>query len=118
MLEHCITEWGKPDQQKEASSGPRADAIKVTVYYESFCPASMEFINSQWYPTYKKLNGTGILLSELVPFGNAKVPVTFHLVVIYNVGFSSSIRIFFILFSDSFGEHEKFKVRVIRETSP
>ena len=81
MLEYCRIEWGKIDQQKEVFSSPKADAIKVALYYESYCPGCREFITTQWYPTYKKLNGTGVLELELVPFGNAQVYITFHLVI-------------------------------------
>ena len=60
MLEHCKTEWGKPDQQKEVSSGPRADAIKVTVYYESFCPASIDRIGELALAMLSKSNSSNL----------------------------------------------------------
>ncbi|XP_018896140.2 GILT-like protein 1 isoform X2 [Bemisia tabaci] len=45
--------------------------IGVTVYYESLCPDSMDFIKNQLYPTYMTDLGAYMNLT-LVPFGKAK----------------------------------------------
>ena len=77
-MEYCQIEWSKSTPTKEIGNkiSPDADPVKITLYYESFCGGCREFINTQWYPTYQKLNGTGILELELVPFGNARVKKT------------------------------------------
>ena len=71
-MEYCKVEWGKSEPVAK-STVKVADPIKITLYYESLCGGCREFITSQWFPTYKKLNATGILQLELVPYGNAQV---------------------------------------------
>ena len=47
------------------------EKVNITVYYESLCPDSIEFITGQLYPTYQSLEK--YLNVEFVPFGNAEV---------------------------------------------
>lgn len=42
----------------------------TSVFYETYCPDSIKFINKQLYPTYLKLNGS-YFLPRLLPFGRA-----------------------------------------------
>jgi len=49
------------------------DAVKVSVYFESKCPDSIRFITTMLYPTWEKLQHTGIIHVELFPFGKAFV---------------------------------------------
>ncbi|KAJ8919003.1 hypothetical protein NQ315_016907 [Exocentrus adspersus] len=51
--------------------GILSDTVKVSVYYESLCPASKQFIVEQFYPTYASL-GEDIDV-DLIPFGFAEV---------------------------------------------
>jgi len=73
VYEYCKIGWEKNNHQKETAANVRAKPVKITLYYESYCPGCSDFITTQWYPTYIKLKGTGILELELVPFGNTKV---------------------------------------------
>lgn len=50
------------------------ETVKVTLHYESLCPYSLEFINKQLYPAYKKLGD--VIKLDLIPFGNAWVSYT------------------------------------------
>ena len=45
------------------------DRVKVTVYYETLCPDSQQFIRYQLWPTYQ--NVSSIMDIELVPYGKA-----------------------------------------------
>ncbi|CAH0553509.1 unnamed protein product [Brassicogethes aeneus] len=47
------------------------DTVKVTLYYESLCPYSKEFITEQLAPAYSVLGDS--LDIELIPFGKAKI---------------------------------------------
>jgi len=72
VYEYCKIGWQKNNHQKETAANVGASPIEITLYYESYCPGCREFITTQWYPTYKKLKGTGVLKLELVPYGNAQ----------------------------------------------
>jgi len=48
-----------------------ADPVSVSLYYESLCPFCRDFISEQFYPTWKLLNSTGIMVVDMVPYGNA-----------------------------------------------
>ncbi|XP_002412283.3 GILT-like protein 1 [Ixodes scapularis] len=45
--------------------------VNVTLFYESMCPYSREFITDQLYPTYELLRGYMVVV--LVPFGNGHI---------------------------------------------
>lgn len=45
------------------------DKVKVSVYYETLCPDSIQFITQQLWPTYQKVKD--IINIELIPFGKA-----------------------------------------------
>lgn len=47
--------------------------VKVSVYYESRCPDSVDFINNQFWPAYKKI-GSDIKV-DLVAYGKASVSI-------------------------------------------
>ena len=47
------------------------EKVNITVYYESLCPDSIEFITAQLYPTYQSFEK--YLNVEFIPFGNAEV---------------------------------------------
>lgn len=47
------------------------DRIKVSVYYESLCPYSINFIKSKLYPNYQQLRD--YIQIEWVPFGKTNV---------------------------------------------
>ena len=49
------------------------EAVKVEIYFESFCPDSQHFIVTQLEPTFSKLMHTDILMPTLVPYGKAHV---------------------------------------------
>ncbi|CAG9859699.1 unnamed protein product [Phyllotreta striolata] len=44
--------------------------VKVSVYYESLCPDSVNFITNQFWPTYKNIGSPDILV-DLIPYGKA-----------------------------------------------
>ncbi|CAH1108979.1 unnamed protein product [Psylliodes chrysocephalus] len=48
------------------------ETVKVSVFYESLCPASQEFIQTQFYPVYQKL-GPEALTVKLFPYSQVKV---------------------------------------------
>ncbi|CAH0553475.1 unnamed protein product [Brassicogethes aeneus] len=48
-----------------------AEELKVTFYYESLCPYSINFTVHELYPNYKLLGD--YLKLDFVPFGNAKI---------------------------------------------
>ncbi|KAK4883206.1 hypothetical protein RN001_006525 [Aquatica leii] len=52
-----------------ASHQIEENVLKVSVYYESLCPASMQFITTQLYPSYSKISSS--LLLDFVPYGKA-----------------------------------------------
>eukprot|EP00794_Sanderia_malayensis_P007949 gene7949-8806_t len=82
VLEYCKIEWGKTGRQfdtkfsllrkLEKSTEIGASPVKVALYYESLCPGCRQFIASQLFPTFQKLDSSGILSIELVPYGNAQ----------------------------------------------
>ncbi|KAJ3627949.1 hypothetical protein MTP99_015284 [Tenebrio molitor] len=49
----------------------KAEKLEVAVYYESLCPASIEFITTQLDPSFKKVEK--YLDLDLVTFGKATV---------------------------------------------
>ena len=55
------------------------EKVNITVYYESLCPDSIEFITGQLYPTYQSLEK--YLNVEFVPFGNAEVNTNYFLYI-------------------------------------
>ena len=80
VLEYCKIEWGSTQTtdiisktEPRNTTKPDASPVKVTLYYESLCPDCKQFIQYQWYPAYQKLQSSGILDVELVPYGNARV---------------------------------------------
>ncbi|XP_054275606.1 gamma-interferon-inducible lysosomal thiol reductase-like [Macrosteles quadrilineatus] len=48
----------------------KKDSVKLTVFYESYCPYSIEFIVNQLYKTWNEFKDN--IRLDLVPFGNAK----------------------------------------------
>ncbi|KAJ8918990.1 hypothetical protein NQ315_016894 [Exocentrus adspersus] len=50
-------------------SGCLAQNVKVSVYYETLCPYSANFLVSQFYPTYQ--NHAGQMEVDLIPYGKA-----------------------------------------------
>uniref|UniRef100_A0A1B6GJS6 Gamma-interferon-inducible lysosomal thiol reductase n=1 Tax=Cuerna arida TaxID=1464854 RepID=A0A1B6GJS6_9HEMI len=46
------------------------DQLKVTLFYESYCPDCIEYIESQLSVAWEKFNST--ILVDMVPFGNAR----------------------------------------------
>merc|ERR1719500_1187964 len=46
--------------------------VTVELYYESFCPGCRAFITTMLFPTFQKLQDTGIMKVGLFPFGNAR----------------------------------------------
>ncbi|KAJ8918983.1 hypothetical protein NQ315_016887 [Exocentrus adspersus] len=47
----------------------KAQNVKVSVYYETLCPYSANFLVSQFYPTYQ--NHAGQMEVDLIPYGKA-----------------------------------------------
>ena len=47
------------------------DRVKITVYYESYCPDSARFLNGQLTRAYNEIRD--IIKIELIPFGKANV---------------------------------------------
>lgn len=47
------------------------DPLKITLFYEAYCPDCQDFIIEQLYPAYLKL--ADYIDLDLVPFGNVKV---------------------------------------------
>ncbi|CAK8671419.1 unnamed protein product [Clavelina lepadiformis] len=45
--------------------------VRVSVYFESYCPDSINFITTVLYPTWEKLHSTGIIHLMLIPYGKA-----------------------------------------------
>merc|ERR1719318_844073 len=54
----------------ELTVGHKAPPVKISVYYESLCPYSIRFINTQLWPTFSRLKD--IMDITLIPHGNAK----------------------------------------------
>ena len=48
-----------------------AKPVQVDVFYESLCPDSKAFIETQLWPTFKELYGTGIFNVSMHSYGNA-----------------------------------------------
>jgi len=46
--------------------------VVVDLYYESLCPGCRYFVETQLYPTYYKLQRTGVAKFNMFPYGNAK----------------------------------------------
>jgi len=70
--------WGQSSvlpQLKESSGGeilqfrPETDPVQVSLYWESLCPDSIQFILTQLYPTYQAV--PDIFTLDLVPYGKA-----------------------------------------------
>ncbi|PAA55954.1 hypothetical protein BOX15_Mlig011395g1 [Macrostomum lignano] len=55
-----------------ASAEAAAPPVAVSLYMETFCPGCQQLFSKQIYPTWAKLNSTGILAVDIVPYGNAK----------------------------------------------
>lgn len=55
-----------------------ADPVEVTLYMESLCPDCKTFFKNQFYPTWLKLNASGIMTVDVVPYGNAKETIKGH----------------------------------------
>ena len=55
-----------------SSSSSSESSVKLSVYYESLCPDSINFISSQFFPAWKRF-GSQTLNVDLHPFGNANV---------------------------------------------
>jgi len=77
VLEYCKIEWGKTQTtdftfSKFSKTKLDASPVKVALYYESLCPGCRNFIQTQLFPTFQKLDSSGILDIELVPYGNAQ----------------------------------------------
>ena len=49
-----------------------AKPVNITLYFESLCPFCKEFFTDQLYPTYQLLKPTGIMVVDIVPYGNAE----------------------------------------------
>jgi len=45
--------------------------VLVELYYESLCPGCRNFITTQLFPTWQKLQDTGVMEVKLYPYGNA-----------------------------------------------
>jgi len=52
-----------------AFSKPKADHVKVTLYYEALCGGCHQWISDEMYPTYQKLGK--YMDIDFVPYGNA-----------------------------------------------
>ena len=52
---------------------PKADHVKVTLYYEALCGGCHQWISDEMYPTYQKLGK--YMDVEFVPYGNAHVRI-------------------------------------------
>jgi hypothetical protein len=50
----------------------QGDAVKLSLYYESLCPDSINFIRFQLYPTWLLLTGEYLSI-DFVPYGKATV---------------------------------------------
>ncbi|PAA68744.1 hypothetical protein BOX15_Mlig022516g1 [Macrostomum lignano] len=55
-----------------------AEPVEVTIYMESLCPDCKAFFNKQLYPAWRKLNASGIMMVDVVPYGNAKETIKGH----------------------------------------
>lgn len=49
-----------------------AKPVNITLYFESLCPFCKQFITDQLYPTWKLLKPTGIMVIDMIPYGNAE----------------------------------------------
>jgi len=49
-----------------------AEPVNVTLYYESLCPYCRQFITEQLHPTWKTFQSTGIMMVDIIPYGNAQ----------------------------------------------
>jgi interferon gamma-inducible protein 30 len=63
----CLIGSVIPLQQESTTS-----KVKVTLYYESLCPACQDFIIQQIYPTLAASGVRDIVDLRLVPYGNAR----------------------------------------------
>ena len=72
VLEFCKFENPGFEENDKKSAYHTAPPVKIELYYESLCPGCREFILGQLFPTYKKLQSTGILEIGLYPYGNAQ----------------------------------------------
>jgi len=66
--EENIEHFHTKDENKAADAAP----VNVTLYYESLCPSCKQILLNQIWPSFEKLQGTGILNVKLVPYGNAQ----------------------------------------------
>ena len=51
---------------------PGSQTVKLSVYYESLCPDSINFVKEQLFPSWQHL-GVETLKLDLNPFGKANV---------------------------------------------
>jgi len=50
----------------------QSNPVNVEVYFESYCPDSIRFINNQLYPAWKKFKGLDVIDLKLFPYGKAE----------------------------------------------
>lgn len=66
--------------------------VLVEAYFESLCPDSIRFITTQLYPTWQKLEKTGIMSVRIIPFGKAIVSL-YMLFLVHNLNINIYIYI-------------------------
>ena len=62
---------------------PKADHVKVTLYYEALCGGCHQWISDEMYPTYQKLGK--YMDIDFVPYGNADVRINFANFISFNL---------------------------------
>lgn len=65
VLEAC------KDRLENQESGRAAAPVHVDVYFESYCPDSIAFVNTQLWPTWQKLQDDEVFTFTLYPYGKA-----------------------------------------------
>lgn len=65
VLEAC------KDRLTNQETGRTAAPVHVDVYFESYCPDSIAFVNKQLWPTWQALQDDGVLTFTLYPYGKA-----------------------------------------------
>lgn len=56
---------------------PNVNRLPVELYYEALCPYCMEFVTTQLNPSMGSKDRLAFTELTLVPYGNAKVGLTF-----------------------------------------
>lgn len=51
----------------------QSNPVNIEVYFESYCPDSIRFINNQLYPAWKNFKGLDVIDLKLFPYGKAEV---------------------------------------------